>query len=66
MYTMMIKKNLKSTFPNPNIDIMLRIYLCMMVSNCSGESFFQDEDNKESSENNPESGKVELAVTNEH
>jgi len=38
MYTMMATKDLKSVFPN--IDIMLRIYLCMMVSNCSGERSF--------------------------
>jgi hypothetical protein len=38
MYTMMTTKDLKSVFPN--IDIMLRIYLCMMVSNCSGERSF--------------------------
>jgi len=38
MYKMMAKKNLKSTFPN--IDIMLGIYLCMVVSNCSGERSF--------------------------
>jgi hypothetical protein len=38
MYTMMATKDLKSVFPN--IDIMLRIYLCMMVSNCSGEKSF--------------------------
>ena len=35
---MMATKDLKSVFPN--IDIMLRIYLCMMVSNCSGERSF--------------------------
>ena len=38
MYTMMATKDLKSVFPN--IDIMLRIYLCMMVSNCSEERSF--------------------------
>ena len=38
MYTVMSKNELKSAFPN--IDIMLRIYLCMMVSNCSGERSF--------------------------
>ena len=38
MYKMMANENLKSTFPN--ICIMLRIYLSMMVSNCSGERSF--------------------------
>lgn len=38
MYTLLVNKNLKSTFPN--VDIILRIYLCMMVSNCSGERAF--------------------------
>jgi uncharacterized protein YecA (UPF0149 family) len=47
MFTMMAKKKLKSTFPN--IDIMLRIYPCMLVSNCSGEVIFKTEDYKESS-----------------
>jgi len=38
MYEVIIGKNLKSTFPN--VKIVLRIYLCLMVSNCSGERSF--------------------------
>ena len=38
MYKLLTEKHLQSTFPN--IEIMLRIYLCLMVSNASGERSF--------------------------
>ena len=38
MYKLIIDKYLKSTFPN--VEIMLRIYLCLMVSNATGERSF--------------------------
>lgn len=38
MYKLIIDKHLRSTFPNT--EIMLRIYLCLMVSNASGERSF--------------------------
>ena len=38
MYKLIIAKHLRSTFPNT--EIMLRIYLCLMVSNASGERSF--------------------------
>ena len=38
IYTMIKKDNLESTFPN--IEIALRIFLSMMVTNCTGERSF--------------------------
>ena len=38
MYNLLIKQDLVSTFPN--IEVTLRVYLCFMVSNCSGERTF--------------------------
>jgi hypothetical protein len=38
MYKLLTEKYLQSTFPNT--EIMLRIYLCLMVSNASGERSF--------------------------
>ena len=38
MYTSLIQNNMKDTFPNTEVD--LRIYLSLMVSNCSGERSF--------------------------
>ena len=38
MYLTMKKNEWTQTFPN--VDIVLRIYLCMMTSNCSGERSF--------------------------
>ena len=35
MYTSLIQNNMKDTFPNT--EVVLRIYLSLMVSNCSGE-----------------------------
>ena len=34
----MFEKDVSATFPN--VTVMLRIYLCLMVSNCSGERSF--------------------------
>ena len=38
LYKLIRKNNLESTFPN--VEIALRIYLSLMVSNCSGERSF--------------------------
>ena len=38
MYRIIIGHNFKATFPN--VEIMLRIYLSLMVSNCTGERTF--------------------------
>ena len=38
MYTSIIQNNMKDTFPNT--EVVLRIYLSLMVSNCSGERSF--------------------------
>ena len=38
MYNILVERDLSSTFQN--VAIMLRIYLCLMVSNCSGERSF--------------------------
>ena len=38
MYLILKKRDLTQTFPN--VEIALRIYLCMMASNCSGERSF--------------------------
>ena len=38
LYAMIKKDNLESTFPN--VEIALRIFLCMMVTNCTGERSF--------------------------
>ena len=38
MYNILVERDLSSTFPN--VAIMLRIYLCLIVSNCSGERSF--------------------------
>ena len=38
MHRMLHSCNLNDTFPN--VEIILRIYLCLMVSNCSGERSF--------------------------
>jgi len=38
MYKLLSSLNLSQTFPN--VQIALRIYLCMMVSNASGERSF--------------------------
>jgi hypothetical protein len=38
MYQIIINKQLQSTFPNA--EIMLRIYLCLMISNATGERSF--------------------------
>ena len=38
MYKAIINKRLKSTFPN--VEIMLRIYLSLMISNATGERSF--------------------------
>lgn len=38
MYTSLIQNNMKDTFPNT--EVVLRIYLSLMVSNCSGERSF--------------------------
>ena len=38
MYNLLIEQDLVSTFPN--IEVALRLYLCLMVSNCSGERTF--------------------------
>ena len=35
MYNLLIEQDLVSTFPN--IGAALRLYICLMVSNCSGE-----------------------------
>ena len=38
MYRLIIEKDVQDTIPN--IEIALRIYLILMVSNCSGERSF--------------------------
>lgn len=38
MYEMIVKNSLESCFPN--IEVVLRIYLSLMVTNCSGERSF--------------------------
>ena len=38
MYRLTRDHNIQSWFPN--IEIMLRMYLCMMVTNCTGERSF--------------------------
>ena len=38
MFRLLVKQGLAPTFPN--VEITLRIYLCLMVSNCSGERTF--------------------------
>ena len=38
MYKLLIEQDLVSTFPN--IEVALRLYLCIMVCNCSGEGTF--------------------------
>ena len=38
MHTSLIQNNMKDTFPNT--EVVLRIYLSLMVSNCSGERSF--------------------------
>jgi len=38
MYKIVVNKNVAATFPN--VEIMLRMYLCHMISNCSGERLF--------------------------
>lgn len=38
MYTKIINENLKSCFPN--LEIIMRINLCMMITNCTGERSF--------------------------
>ena len=38
MFRLLVKQGLAPTFPN--VEITLRIYLCLMVSNCSGEHTF--------------------------
>ena len=38
LYKMLIERELRDAFPN--VEIMLRIYLTLMISNCSGERSF--------------------------
>uniref|UniRef100_H3AE79 DUF4371 domain-containing protein n=1 Tax=Latimeria chalumnae TaxID=7897 RepID=H3AE79_LATCH len=38
MYCLLVQNGLQNTFPN--IHIILRMYLCLMISNCSGECSF--------------------------
>ena len=38
MYRLIIDRKLMDTFPN--VETVLRIYLCLMVTNCSGERSF--------------------------
>ena len=38
IFTQIIDNNLEETFPN--VTIMLKIYLCMFVTNCKGERSF--------------------------
>uniref|UniRef100_H3B4H0 HAT C-terminal dimerisation domain-containing protein n=1 Tax=Latimeria chalumnae TaxID=7897 RepID=H3B4H0_LATCH len=38
MYRLLVQNGLQDTFPN--IHIILRMYLCLMISNCSGEHSF--------------------------
>ena len=38
MYRLLMDNNLESCFPN--VEIALRIYLCLMISNCTGERSF--------------------------
>ena len=38
LYKIIIGENLKDTFPN--VKIILRIYLSLMITNCSGERSF--------------------------
>jgi len=38
MYLLLNNQDITQTFPN--VEIVLRIYLCMLVSNCTGERSF--------------------------
>ena len=38
MYLLLKNRDIMQTFPN--VEIVLRIYLCMLVSNCTGERSF--------------------------
>ena len=38
MYLLLENRDITQTFPN--VEIVLRIYLCMLVSNCTGEQSF--------------------------
>ena len=38
MYKLIVDKDLKSSFPN--VEILLRMYLVLMVTNCTAELFF--------------------------
>ena len=39
LFILLTKLNLDQTFPN--VYIMFRIYLCMMITNCEGEILFK-------------------------
>ena len=38
LYRKIVSDNLKSVFPN--VEIALRVFMCMMVTSCTGEPFF--------------------------
>lgn len=38
MYSLIINENVRESFPN--VEIVLRIYLTLMISNCSGKRSF--------------------------
>ena len=38
IYTLLIERNIIDTFPN--VEVILRIYLSLMISNCCGERAF--------------------------
>ena len=45
IYTLVVKNGLISSFPN--VEIALRIYLCLMITNATREKFLQAETYKE-------------------
>ena len=50
LYQLLISKGLQSRLSN--VDVVLRIYLFLMVANCSGEPSFENEATKQTSNNN--------------
>ena len=50
MYRLTLDKGVKSSFPN--VEIMLRMYLVLMVTNCTDfHLIFEDENNQEQASN---------------
>ena len=65
LYRKIISDNLKSVFPK--VEIALRVFMCMMVTNCTGErSFSKFETYKESASQHNGAAAFELAFTHVH